>query len=180
MTPVTAQDDASDRGSADAEPFRILFVCTGNTCRSPLAAALARAELARRGWGGGVVSSAGVAAGSDEPASEGALRAAARHGLDLAGHRSTPLSESIVRSADLILTMSPGHLHHVRVLGAGDRAALITAFAAGAEDTDPEGGGAGGVPDPFGGDDEAYEAAYRALARLVSRVLDRLQPVLAP
>jgi protein-tyrosine-phosphatase len=159
------------------EAFRLLFVCTGNTCRSPLAEALARQEADRRGWSHLEVASAGVSAASGESASEGALRVASRHGLPLDAHRSRPLDAELTERADLILVMSPGHLRRVEELGAGERAALVDAFA------HPEGGegrGGAGVPDPFGGDDEAYEDTYQSLAGLVRDALDRLEAILAP
>lgn len=182
MTPSTHDTDPSPRGWASegksGEPFRILFVCTGNTCRSPMAAALARDEVERRGWRDVEVDSAGVAAAAGGPASAGTLEVAARHGLELDGHRSRPLTPYVVEESDLILTMSSAHLDAVRALGGGDRASVITAFAEGREG-DPEWRGAG-VPDPFGGDDAAYEATYRALKVLVRQVLDRLAPVVSP
>lgn len=165
---------ASDR--ADTQPFRVLFVCTGNTCRSPLAAALAREGLRRRGWRNVEVTSAGVAAASGEPASEGSSRAAARHGLDLQGHRAAFLTPEALERADLVLAMSPGHMERLGEWGAGEKASLLTEFAAA---VDPE-GVPDAVPDPFGGPDEAYEATYVLLERLVDRALQRLAPILAP
>lgn len=158
------------------EPFRILFVCSGNTCRSPLAQALAQEGVRRLGWSHVEVSSAGVGAAPGEPAAGGSIRAAARHGLDLAGHRSSPLTAEALERADMVLAMSPGHLAPLVALGAGDKAALLTDFAAA---VDPE-GVPPSVPDPFGGADEAYEATYVLLERLVERALQRLAPILAP
>lgn len=130
------------------------------------------------------VRSAGVAAAPGAQASGGSLSVAARHGLSLERHRSTPLSAEVVEWADLILTMSPSHLGGVAMAGGGDRVVVITEFAAGLEarEADPRQAAqvAGGVPDPFGGDEEEYEATYRALDRLVEEVLDRLEPVVAP
>ena len=121
------------------------------------------------------VASAGVAAASGAPASTGSSRAAARHDLDLAGHRSSPLSAEALERADLVLAMSPSHLGPLAVLGAGDKASLLTDFAAEVDSHDvPE-----SVPDPFGGSDEEYEATYVLLERLVERVLKRLAPILA-
>ncbi|MFM8222649.1 MAG: Sua5/YciO/YrdC/YwlC family protein, partial [Planctomycetaceae bacterium] len=94
-----------------------LFVCTGNTCRSPMAEALFRRRLAER-LGcredelvdrGYVVASAGVAAGPGEPASEESVEQMRQRGIDLRHHESQPVSEHLVWQADRILTMTRGH-----------------------------------------------------------------------
>jgi len=170
--------ESEPTSSRDAgESFRILFVCTGNTCRSPLAEALARRSIARRGWSQVEVRSAGVSAARGGPASEGSLRAGERHGLDLSGHRSAQVTEDIVAWSDLILTMSASHLLALSLFGGEERAAVLTDFAAG----DAEGKGRGiGVADPHGGDDAEYEATLLEIDELVERVLDRLAPLVAP
>ncbi len=161
---------------SDREPFRILFVCTGNTCRSPMAEAVARRVLRDLGWDHVEVASAGTAAAEGEPASGGALRAVAKQGLELGGHRSRALSVRAIDRADLVLAMSPGHLLRVVALGGGEKATLLASFAAGDDPTDvPD-----EVPDPFGGSDEVYDATLHTLERLVTRALRRLEPILAP
>ena len=159
------------------ESFRLLFVCSGNTCRSPLARALAERELATLGWLV-EVRSAGVGAAIGEPASEGMLRVGTRHGLDLRGHRSRLLDVETAEWADLILVMSPAHLLRLAELGAAGKATLLDAFADGLQG---EGDHAGmGVPDPFGGDDETYEETLHTLEELVTKALLRLEPILTP
>ena len=165
----------TERESREGEDFRLLFVCTGNTCRSPLAEALARRELEELGWSRVEVASAGAAAASGAPASVGALRVAERQGLDLSGHRSTPLTAELVERADLILTMGPSHLLRVLEMGGEERVALLGAFADGRD-----GGEGPAVPDPFGGDDDVYEETCRVLEELVTRSIRRLQPLVAP
>jgi protein-tyrosine phosphatase len=165
-----------DTNQPEGGTFRLLFVCTGNTCRSPMAEAIARELASDRGWAHVQVGSAGVAAFDGSPASGGALRAAEAHGLDLSGHRARRLTHEQAHGADLILTMSPDHLMRAIELGAGERAALLTSYA-GAQ---PEGFGGGSIPDPIGGPDEEYEETFRVLARLIERVLERLEPVLSP
>ncbi|HEV2149012.1 MAG TPA: low molecular weight protein arginine phosphatase [Longimicrobiaceae bacterium] len=154
--------------------YNLVFVCTGNTCRSPLAAALARRELERRGWQHVEVASAGLSAEEGYPASRHALTVAERHGLDLSGHRSRPLTPGMVDWADLVLAMSPSHVYALERGGAGAKVALLGDFAGGGP------GEGAAVRDPFGADEEAYEATFRELEPLVRAVFDRLAPILHP
>jgi protein-tyrosine-phosphatase len=141
-----------------------------------MAEAIARRKLAELGWSNVEVRSAGVATVNGGPASEGAERAAGRHGLDLTGHRSSALGPAHLAWADLVLAMSPGHLAKVHDAGGGQKAALLTAFAAGGDSSAP----ASAVPDPFGGSDAEYEATFNLLEELVEHALRRLAPLVAP
>ena len=86
---------------------KLIFVCTGNTCRSPMAEGLLKKLLGPDcGW---EVSSAGVHAGNGAPASSGAVEALRMLGIDLTGHRSRRLTPEMVRTADLIVTMTRSH-----------------------------------------------------------------------
>lgn len=175
LRPPSSAGDSPSEGE-EGEPFHLLFVCTGNTCRSPLAEVLARRALADRGWSHVEVRSAGVAALGGSPASTGSLQVAEEEGMSLEHHRATPLSGALVDWADLILTMSPGHLPPILGAGAGDRAAVITEFAQGEGDPLEE----SGVEDPVGGDLSRYRRTFRQLDQLVDRVLSRLEPLLDP
>lgn len=126
----------------------ILFVCTGNTCRSPLAAAMARAR-------GVEAASAGLAATNGSPASEYAQLAAAWRGLDLRGHRARQLSPALIKQADRIYTMTADQAQYVAWLYPADRA-KIRALS-------PD------IPDPWGGGSEAYERCAEAISRALER-----------
>jgi len=145
---------------------RILFVCSGNTCRSPLAEAVARKAFARAGLDV-VVASAGVSAMEGVPASESSARVARDHRLDLSGHRARLLNGEMVCGADLIVTMGRRHLETVGVIEplALSYTRLMTDFC---DDVD------GDVADPIGGDHETYERTYLTIAKCVEGMAERL------
>src|SRR5258705_3850565 len=98
----------------------VLFVCTGNTCRSPLAAIALRAELGDDA-AYVEVSSAGTAATPGQPASEGSRRVAAADGFDLSAHRARPLTAELVRAAGFVFGMSEAHRAAVEPLAGPGR-----------------------------------------------------------
>lgn len=148
--------------------MKILFVCTGNTCRSSMAEALAKKLLLKRAGNKTDVQffSAGVAAFPAEQASREAVQAMSEMGIDLQRHRATRLSRDHVLEADLILTMTRGHLDHVKNLFPQFAAKVFTL----AEYTDS----IGDVPDPIGQSLEEYRRCSRRLEELINRMLDKL------
>lgn len=148
-----------------AKPL-ILLVCTGNTCRSPMAEALLRQSLAKSGDQGDNIDvlSAGVAACEGAKASPQAVRVMQDRGLDISGHESRPLNDAIVGRADLVLTLTRGH-----------RAAILAAW--------PEMEGrvftirtdGGDVSDPIGGSVELYDECARQISDALDDWLPRLR-----
>jgi protein-tyrosine phosphatase len=151
--------------SGPETPFRVLFVCTGNTCRSPLAEVALRRALGESA-GRVEVSSAGVAALDGAPASGLSRAVARRNGLDLESHQSRRLGADVLAGQDLVLLMDPADRARVAAL-AGDTGAGIFALADFGR-AKPTGEA---IPDPFGGSPEAYEDSFKRIESHLVRVV---------
>jgi protein-tyrosine phosphatase len=147
----------------------VLFLCTGNTCRSPLAAALCRKQLADRlGCGadelperGYLVASAGLAAVYGQPAAAEAVAVARELGADLTDHASRPATQDLLCGADVIVGMTAGHL-----MGLADYAGPDVRLRLLCGETD--------LPDPIGGDAVVYQGCAGAIWQHLPGLLDEL------
>jgi len=151
--------------------FHILFVCSGNICRSPMAEELLRGKLPQRIGNREIeITSAGTLNINGMPAAEHAQAAVAEYSGDLGSHRSQGVRRKIVSSADLILVMAGEHLEflgeqfpkHI------DKVHLLTNFA------NPQPPADADIADPLGGDLDTY----RECARIINNELDRITPAI--
>lgn len=149
---------------------RILFVCTGNTCRSPMAAALFSRLAAQKLRGHEYEAvSAGLSAMDNVPASRNAAKAMDKYpGADLSHHRSRLLNLSDIEGAFLVLTMCRSHKQQILSMHpeAYQKVYTLKEYAYGM---------AADIKDPFGGDESVYRQSADEIAQAIEKLVEKLK-----
>ena len=147
--------------------MNILFVCSGNTCRSPMAAALMK-EMAKEKGLDVNVKSAGLFAWDGQEASREAIQVMKEEGIDIKDHRSNIIYRNLVEDADLILTMGVNHKEQLLSKYSFLRGKVYTLkeYAYGKEED---------IEDPFGRSIRAYQKAKREIKDALKEVIKRLE-----
>ena len=128
--------------------MNLVFVCTGNICRSPMAEGMFKKLLEEKGESGIDCSSAGLATFDGRPASDNAQAVALEYGVDISEHKSRMLTRSIARKADLIVCMIPDERLYVL---------------------------AGGVDDPYGCDIEVYRECAEKINGALPELYEKIK-----
>ena len=145
--------------------IQFLFVCTGNTCRSPMAEGIFRKYLAEKlqcnvdglGKMGYKVSSAGIIGSVGYPATAEAVTACAAKGVDIKAHRNKALSRELIEASDIIFAME--QIHRDRVIILDPKAANKCFLLAGNT----------GIPDPIGQPQQSYDKCAKVIERAVQK-----------
>lgn len=146
--------------------MKVLFVCTGNTCRSPMAEGILK-KLARDKELNLQVNSAGIAVYQGGPAAQNTIEVMNDINIDMSNHRSSQLSKASMEEANLILTMSRGHKYGIlnEFPDHEDKVFNLIEYAYGKD---------GDIGDPYGGSKELYEEIRDEIYRAIELIVDSL------
>jgi len=148
--------------------MNIMFVCTGNTCRSPMAGGLLEKVVEDAGDDCINVDTSGISVYVPTPASENAVSVMESMDVDISNHESKQITKEDIISADLVLTMTESHRNILMDLYPefGHKVFTISEYAYGTEDD---------ISDPFGGDEDEYRACAMEIKNAVDAVYAKIK-----
>lgn len=150
--------------------FNILIICTGNTCRSPMAEGILKSILKERGIEKVHVGSAGIGAMNGMMATPYGIEAARNWNVDISNHRARQLTRDLIDQSDLILAMAPEHVETVlrKAPNAGKKTFMLKAFPT------PYSSSQERIQDPIGGTLGDYNQTFLELDEILRRIVNRI------
>jgi protein-tyrosine-phosphatase len=151
---------------------KILFVCTGNSCRSVMAERLFQKLSDEKGLGIEAYS-AGISAAHGWAASDETVELLRQRGIDASRHQSQPVTPELIAEADLIVAMTDTHekFFHEKYPDAKDKVILSTRFIDGADNAYYK----HGIPDPIGMGGQFYQNVFEAIEKVVNGIFQKIE-----
>ena len=151
--------------------IKVIFVCTGNICRSPMAEGILRYKWQQLGLGEIDVSSMGTHGLDTHLASPHGISVCAENGIDISGHTSQQLITSEMESADIIFCLEKIHKEHIRIFfpAFADKTFLLGAWPDRPEKRKSN------IPDPYGGPMRAYKKIFNRISKEIDYIIPFLQ-----
>lgn len=156
--------------AAPPEPIRVVFVCWGNICRSPIAERVARFAASEAGLTGVQFTSAATSTEElGNPMDRRAAKVLREHGYDADEHRAHQIQRAEIESADLVISMED--IHTTKMLTMAPDATNLSLLT----DYDPNAEPGSGVPDPWYGTPAGFYGTLSAVEAAIPGVLDRVR-----